>query len=165
MNIWHILGLSDLLYTCPIRPRTGESPRFWKGSPAHSGVFAYAKDIIIPDPRINPLPVYAPANGLVTEVVQHYTEWGQVPYYLPFLNKITVQTAVGGEFYQLCHIGTNSCSHKIGDAVTLGQQIATTGVNGYMTDPRHIHMIVGTYTTRNKLGFKSLRIRWHKTTV
>lgn len=165
MNIWHNIGLSGQSYICPIKPRTGENPRFWKDSPAHKGVFAHAKDIIIPDPRILSLPVYAPADGVITELVQHYTQWGQTSYYLPFLNRLTVQTIVDGEFYQLCHIGANSCLCKIGDNVKAGQQIAETGVNGYMIDPRHIHILVGMYTSRNKFGFESLRIRWIRTTV
>ena len=165
MNVFHALGFSGQQYFCPIRPRPGEKPRFWHDSPAHVEVFAHARDIIVPDPRSNTLPVFAPASGVITQLVQHHTRWGQDHSFLPYLNYLTVQTLVLGEFYQICHIGTNSCLFKIGDTIKASVQIATTGVNGYMTDVRHIHMLVGIYTRKNSQGFVSVRIRWQEATV
>jgi len=159
MNIFHIFGFSSNKYICPIKPRSGEKPRFWKDSPAHVSVFKHAKDIIIPDPRNNPLPVYAPAGGTILALVQHNTLWGQDASFLPFLNYVTVQSDIPEEFYQLCHIAKDSCRFKIGDRIEKGAVIAQTGINGYMTDPRHIHFIVGKFTNINPEGFVSLRIR------
>lgn len=165
MNIWHALGLSGQKYICPIYPRPGKKPRFWRDSPAHVGVFSNAKDIIIPDPRSNPLVVHAPASGVIVELVQNHTQWGSTPYFLPFLNYVTVRTFVSGEFYQLCHIAVNSCIYKVGTAIEIGAVLAQTGVNGYMTDPRHIHFMVGVYTRKKKEGFVSVKVRWQKTPV
>lgn len=160
MNIWHALGFSAQTYLSPILPRPGENPRFWRDSPAHIGVFSHARDIIIPDPRVKPLPVYAPASGVITELVQSYTSWGNTPNYGPFLNYVTVQTKTPGEFYQLCHIAAHSCSLRVGNTIEAGTILAQTGVNGYMTDPRHIHFLVGVRTEKTREGFTSVHIRW-----
>jgi murein DD-endopeptidase MepM/ murein hydrolase activator NlpD len=162
MDLYHLIGLSGQKYLCPIKPRPGEKPRFWRDSPEHKGKYAHARDIIIPDPRVKVLPVYAPASGKIARLVQHNTLWGEGEQFLPHLNYITVVTDVPGEFYEICHIGALSCQYKIGDRITIGEQIATTGTNGRMTDPRHLHMMVAKVASK---GFTSVRIRWQRAAV
>jgi hypothetical protein len=158
--IYRLWGYSTVFkYTCPIKPREGEKPRFWKDSPTHSGPYINAVDIIIPDPRIKVLPVIVPMTGIVTKVVQHHTRWGDDPRFLPFLNFIRIRTGI--TWYEICHIGANSCPPwvMVGKIVRRGQVLATTGVNGYMTDPRHIHFMVAVGNIQ-KREFQSLKIRW-----
>ena len=169
-NLWHILGFSGVRYLCPIKPRPGETPRFWRGSPAHVGVFKHARDIITPDPRVNSLPVYAPADGTIIELIQHNTLWGDAGYFVPYLNLVTVRTVVEGEFYQLCHIAARSCPLPLGSRVRMGQKIAMTGLNGWVTvidgmPCSHLHIMVAKKTLRRKEGFVSTRIRWEQTPV
>jgi|GEM_PF-1421618 len=161
-RLFHLLGWSGRKYFCPVKPRRGESTRFWKDSPAHVGPFQYAVDIIVPDPRVQTLPVYAPANGTIVCLVQHHTVWGTTLDFLPFCNYVRVFTEIPREFYEICHIGACSCRLRVGDRVEEGQKMATTGVSGWMTDPRHIHFMVGVWTNETAGAFRSLRIRWQK---
>lgn len=160
--LYHFLGRTGQKYLCPIKPRREESPRFWRDSPAHVGSSQHAVDIIVPDPRVHALPVYAPANGTIVHLVQHYTVWGTTPDFRPFLNYVQISTEIPGEFYEICHIAANSCSFEVGDWVERGQPIATTGVCGWMTDVRHLHFMVGRWVDKPTDAFRSLRIRWRK---
>lgn len=161
-RLFHLLGWSGQKYPCPIKPRRGESPKFWRGSPVHFGPFRHAVDIIVPDPRKRVLPVYAPASGVITCLVQCYTVWGVTEAFSPYRNYVQVSTEVLGEFYEICHIGAYSCRLRVGDRVEAGEKMATTGVNGWMTDPRHIHFMVGVWRDGPGGTFRSLRIRWRK---
>lgn len=163
MFLHHWFDFSSQRYLCPIKPRESERPRFWRDSPVHIGIDRHAKDIVIPDPRTNSLPVYAPADGVVTRLVQTNERWGTISEFLPFLNYIAVCT-LWGEFWFLGHIARDSCPLRIGGTVARGQIVAYTGVNGFMTDPRHLHMMVGR-AARNPQGYRSLRIRWLKNPV
>ena len=159
-RLFHLLGRSGQRYSCPVKPRPGESPRFWRDSPAHVGLHAHAVDIIVPDPRKRILPVYAPASGVIARLVQCYRVWGVTEAFSQYRNYIQVSTEVLGEFYEICHIGAYSCRLRVGDRVEKDQKVATTGVNGWMTDPRHIHLMVGVWTNKPAGMFRSLRIRW-----
>jgi len=153
-------------YQTPISPRDGEHIRFWRDSPAHTGRYLHAVDIIIPDPEIQPLPVFAPQSGIVIDLIQNHRIWGPNPEYLHFLNYITVEVIPEFEFYQLCHIGFNSCVKKdgsliqIGDTISQGQIIAATGANGFMTDKRHLHFMTGRWTNKLREDFHSIPINW-----
>jgi murein DD-endopeptidase MepM/ murein hydrolase activator NlpD len=133
------------------------------------GAFQHARDIIIPDPRVNKLPVYTPADGQVTKVVQGNTIWGDGHIFKDMVNYITIITSTW-EFYQICHIDTNSCTLKVGDFVCMGRQIALTGLNGWITETdskpnSHLHLLVGAPSDKFAEGFESLRIRWIKTAI
>ena len=155
MSLAQFLGYSQHLYKFPIRPRQGEVIRFWNNKLSHVGRDRHAKDIIVPDPRENPLQIYAPQSGVVIALVQNNSLWGRSQDFARFKNYVQVQVS-GNEFYLLAHIRVLSCPFKIGDHVTINHAIAETGVNGWMTDPRHLHFVVGL------LGQGSLRIRWDK---
>ena len=158
-EIFHSLSLSSYEYLSPITPRSGEKVRFWQDSPAHVGPYRHALDIIIPDPRINSLPVLAPQDGRIIALVQDNTEYGDSQDYLFKLNYVTVQVGKS-EFYELCHIDKESCKYEIGDTVKKGNIIAKTGVNGWMTDVRHLHFMVGKWLPNNQ--FQSLKIRFRQ---
>ncbi len=157
MKPWHLLGLSEIKYLCPIKPKIGEKPRFWRDSPSHVGKYKWAVDIIIPDPRVNPLPLYAPVDGTIVDLVQVYTVWGNCRDFENYVNYITV-LAQGNEYFQICHISCNSCNKSVGRKVYTGEVIAYTGVNGWMTDIRHAHFMV--FRLDGKGSFQSLKIRW-----
>lgn len=156
-SVFHKLSTSAYVYESPIKPRPGEKVRFWKDSPSHVGPFCNALDIITPDPRTKPLPVFAPQSGQIIDLIQTFNEFGDGQEWVDKLNYVTVQ--VGRvEFYQLCHIAKDSSIHKVGDEIQKGELIAQTGANGWMTDVRHLHFMVGRWTSGNK--FESLKIRF-----
>ncbi|OGC69543.1 hypothetical protein A2415_05340 [candidate division WWE3 bacterium RIFOXYC1_FULL_39_7] len=158
-KLWHALGYSACEYETPIRPRDGEMVRFWSDSPSHVGTYRHARDLITPDPLVRPLPIYAPQTGRVICLVQDHDKFGDGAGFLPYTNYITVQ-AGQHEFYEICHIAKGSVQVGVGEVVHKGEQIAMTGVNGWMTDRRHCHILVGRW--RGKIGgeFESLRIRF-----
>ena len=156
-SVFHKLSTSAYVYESPIKPRPGEKVRFWKDSPSHVGVFRNALDIITPDPRVKPLPVFAPQSGRIISLTQNFDEFGDGKEWMDKLNFVTVQVGMA-EFYELCHIAKGSCLHRVGDEIRKGERIAQTGANGWMTDVRHLHFMVGRWTSGN--NFQSLKIRF-----
>lgn len=156
-KFWQFLGFTANSYLMPIKPREGEKPRFWRGSPAHKGNYSHARDIITPDPNITKLPVYAPASGRIHALNQADLYGGIIP------NFIMIATE-HGEYCELVHIAKSSCPFSVGDHVQIGQIIAETGVNGFMLNNEHLHIMV-CIRAKNKDGFVSLRIRWQKNPV
>jgi len=159
-------NLKTLPLTCPIKPRENELVRYWKDSPSHVGSFKYAVDIITPDPNVNPLVVYSPVSGIVTSIIQEFDEFGNSPAFNDKLNFLTIQLDDGITFVQLCHIGKNSAINnegiplKVGDRVVENTPLAKTGANGWMTDPRHLHIMAGKWDKTNPEGFYSIPIHF-----
>jgi len=158
MSLAQFFGYSQQLYKYPIRPRQGEKIRFWENDLSHVDRDLHAKDIITPDPRRKVLPVWAPQSGVVIELVQSHTQWGGARVFARLKNFVRVRVS-DREFYLIAHIGVNSCPFSVGSWVEVGQQLAVTGANGWMTDPRHLHFVVGLFTYNN---YRSLRIRWDR---
>ena len=158
MWVFHWFGYSQVSYKYPVRPRSGEKLRFWDNTLSHVGRDLYALDIIIPDPRKTALPVWAPQSGVVISLQQHNTLWGQDASFAPYMNYVKVAVS-STEFYMIAHIGKNSCPFALGERVKIGQQLASSGVNGWMTDVRHLHFIVGRIYGGD---YKSLKIRWSR---
>ncbi|OGC47464.1 hypothetical protein A2886_03510 [candidate division WWE3 bacterium RIFCSPHIGHO2_01_FULL_42_13] len=158
MNPYHLLGYSGFSYTYPVRPRKGEKIRFWQNSGvSHVGRDKHAQDIIIPDPQERPLTIWVPQSGVIVGLAQNSTQWGETERFAPFMNFIRVYVG-DKEFYFIAHIRAHSCEFSIGDKVTKGAKLALTGANGWMTDVRHVHFMVGRFG-RN-LSYKSLKVRW-----
>lgn len=166
MNLYHLVGYSQLTYKNPIRPRKGENVRFWENTITHIGRDAHALDIIIPDPRTNPLPIWVPQSGRIIELVQHHLTWGATSAHEHLLNYIKVEVLKKGkstgEVYVIAHIAAGSCPFSIGDIVAQDAFLATTGVNGRMTDVRHTHFVVGKKSKKYPGGYASVRARWDK---
>lgn len=158
--------VGSLSVTCPIKPRKGEVVRFWRDSPSHVGAYTYAVDIITPDPRVNALVVYSPVSGTVTQIIQDHEEFGNGPQFNDKLNFLTILLEDGVTFVQLCHIGKDSAVNdtgeplKVGDEVKENTPIAKTGANGWMTDPRHIHIMAGRLDNTKPHGFYSIPIHF-----
>lgn len=152
----HRLGFTSIKYDYPIKPRIGEKPRFWQNDLSHVDLQKHALDFIIPHPlEKGPLPIYMPADGRIIEVIQHNEKWGGREFE-GYLNQLVALT-VNGEYFRIAHIGKESCEHNVGTFVKRGIKIAETGVNGWMTDPRHTHFEVGIAVDNLH---QTLKIRW-----
>jgi len=120
------------------------------------GLQKNALDFIIPHPiEKGPLPIYMPADGVIVEIIQHYEKWGGREYEM-CLNQLLAITT-NGEYFRIAHIGKDSCEHDVGSFIKRGTKIAETGVNGWMTDPRHTHFEVGILVDNQR---QTLKVRW-----
>lgn len=126
---------------------------------SHIGPFATAIDFLIPDGT----KVLAAHNGRIVELQEHSDSWGDGPEYRDLLNYITIEH--NGEFSQYAHLGQNSARAlgvSVGQAVEVGQPIATVGKTGW-TDRDHLHFIVFKLvpkTRDNPFGFIGVHPRW-----
>lgn len=117
--------------------------------PAHKGPYRGAIDFVM---QLG-TPVLAPFDGKVIEVVDLNEKYGPSEEFINDLNYITIQHQ-NGDFSQVAHLAKGSSKVKKGDTVTAGQQVATTGNSGWMTEP-HLHFFV--FRLENdKYGFKGL---------
>lgn len=152
----HRLGLTSIKYDYPIKSRSGDKPRFWQNDVSHIGLQSSALDFIIPHPlEKGSLPIYMPADGTIVEIVQNNDKWGGRDFER-YLNQLVAITE-NGEYFRIAHIRKNSCEFSVGSNIKQGIQIAETGVNGWMTDPRHSHFEVGIVIAGQR---KTLKIRW-----
>ncbi len=124
-------------------------------SETHSGAFRYAEDHLM-DLGI---PIWAPLDGRVVNVVDWNRKFGSGPENSPYLNYITIEHQ-GGEYSQVAHLEKGSAKVRPGDLVREGQIIAMTGNSGRMTEP-HLHWLVFK-VIEGKDGFESLKIRYKK---
>ena len=153
----HRLGLTSIKYDYPIKPRHGEKVRFWENNVSHVELQKNAVDFIIPHPiDSRPLPVFMPTDGVLVEVTQNNDVYGNDSSFARFTNQIVAATS-NGEYFRIAHIRKNSCEFSVGSNIKQGIQIAETGVNGWMTDPRHSHFEVGIVIAGQR---KTLKIRW-----
>jgi len=150
----HKLGYTAVIYDYPVKPRSEEKPRFWENTVSHVGIWKNAVDFIVPDPRITPLPIFAPADGVITQIVQSHQVHGTGEEFAHFANYLVV-VGYFGEIYKIIHIAKDSCVYSVGSKVKRGERLATTGVNGWMTDVRHSHFEVGV-----GVKYQTLKIRW-----
>lgn len=152
----HRLGFTSIKYDYPIKPRNGEEPRFWQNDVSHVGLQRHALDFIIPHPlEKGPLPIYMPADGTIVEVIQHNDRWG-CKEFENYLNQIVAVTK-NEEYFRIAHIAKDSCDYSVGSFVKRGAKIAETGINGWMTDPRHSHFEVGIVVNNSR---QTLKVRW-----
>lgn len=153
----HRLGFTSIKYDYPVRPRQGEVARFWENNVSHIGLQRNAVDFIIPHPiDSKPLPIYMPADGVLIEVIQSNDVYGNNSSFARFTNQIVAVTS-NGEYFRVAHIKKDSCRFSVGDNIKQGTQIAETGVNGWMTDPRHSHFEVGIVVNNLR---QTLKVRW-----
>lgn len=169
--LYHLFGFSGERYAAPVLVN-GRVPKTYLQlgfkSAGHTGPFAYAEDFLIPNPEDTPLPVLAPASGTIVALVQRNLTWGPSKLFAKHLNFVTVQITgyfgkPGAEFYELSHIGYESCPYPVGARIKKGEQIAATGLNGWTTETQgvpdyHLHFMVGMWLGLSK--FTSLRIRY-----
>lgn len=135
---------------------------FWTATSPHThrGPYLNAVDFLVPDGST----VLASQDGVVIEVVQHNSRWGDGVEFADLANFVTIQHA-RGEYSQYIHLAKMSVSNAgvgVGDHVLMGQPIAKVGKTGW-TDRDHLHWIVfrGDSSLGNSAGFKSLIPRWY----
>ena len=130
------------------------------GSPeSHIGPFKWAEDFLVFDGTR----VLAVNDGVVTELEESCTLWGDDPKFRDYLNYVTIKHA-NGEFSQYCHLEPGSATRygiQVGSQVLEGQSIALVGKTGW-TDRDHLHFIVFRHDDHpsNPFGFKSLKVRF-----
>jgi murein DD-endopeptidase MepM/ murein hydrolase activator NlpD len=121
-------------------------------SPGHPGPYKGAVDFAV-EPGTE---VLAPLDGKVIMVVDTHDKYGTTPESAPYANYIQLKHA-HGETSDLMHLERGSVLVKVGDHVKTGQQLAKTGLSGYMTAP-HLHWFVF-HKLDSKDGFEGLAIR------
>jgi ribosomal protein S18 acetylase RimI-like enzyme len=88
--------------------------------------------------------VLAVLPGTVTDVVDHFKEYGDKLKFAQKVNYITIQHEEN-LFSQYLHLGFKKTNVKPGMKVNQGQVIGSTGLSGYMTKPHlHFHMCIMT---------------------
>jgi len=101
--------------------------------------------------------VLAVLPGTITDVVDHFKEYGDMLKFAQKVNYITIQHE-DNLFSQYLHLGVRQTKVKIGMNVKQGQVIGTTGLSGYMTAPHlHFHMCV---MTDNEKGWKTIPVNF-----
>lgn len=113
----------------------------------HIACFSEAIDFLVPVGAT----IFAAQKGVVVELVESNTDWGDGPQYRDLLNYMTICHG-RGHFYtdcpeehsQYCHIGKGTASIagiSVGTRVEKGQVIGKVGLNGW-TDRPHLHFVV-----------------------
>ena len=182
LEIWSIKESTSQVYHYPISVSDQEAivagQRLSQGNPknelrkvgpfltatsphSHIGPFLHAIDFLVPDDTT----VLAVQAGIVTEIIESNTEWGDGPEYRDKLNFMTIRH-FNGEFSQYCHLAQNSVSNydlSFRSVVKAGQPIAKVGKTGW-TDRDHLHFVIFRRddSSENPFGFKSLQVEFIK---
>lgn len=121
--------------------------RSYQGDPAdNESYYAFGKDIT------------APANGIVTRVIQDIpdnTPVGVMNENEPAGNVVVIDHS--GEYSLLAHLKQGSVTVQEGDSVTTGQVIGKLGNSGNSSEP-HLHFQMS--DGADLFGSRSLNIRW-----
>ncbi len=124
-----------------------------RDSASHQGAYQGSIDFAVPVDT----PVVAAADGLVTRVRDDSDQYGQERSFGPLVNYITIEHG-DKELSEYLHLAKGSALVKPGDNVTVGQQIASTGLSGWLYAP-HLHFMV--YPKSNgKLQCLEVRFKW-----
>ncbi len=170
------LGFSRYEYR---RPIDLPSYKIYSSPESHKGVFQNAIDIAVPDPNIQKTVVFSPISGVIEGVTMGNTVWGPTEDFRLYLNFVNIRPSSQSlEFVEVAHLAPfvddigNEKILKVGDRVTVGEPIATVGINGWTTrdgdgkPTSHVHIMVGQWKDGARWGkrnnFKSLKIRWMK---
>jgi murein DD-endopeptidase MepM/ murein hydrolase activator NlpD len=103
---------------------------------SHQGIYEGSVDFAVP---LN-TPVLAAQDGTVTRVRDDSDRYGPEPSFGPEVNYITIRHP-HGEVSEYLHLAKGSALVKLGDKVQAGQQIAQTGLSGWLYVP-HLHFMV-----------------------
>ncbi len=105
-------------------------------SESHAGPYKGSVDFAVPLAT----PVLAAADGIVLRVRDNSSAYGQEKSFGPAVNYITLEHA-NGELSEYLHLAKGSALVKVGDSVKATQQIAETGLSGWLYAP-HLHFMV-----------------------
>lgn len=145
--------------------KTAKSPE------SHIGPFKNAIDFLVPDREI----VYAAQSGIVLEIKEDSTTFGDGEKFRDYANYITIEHDKSyapqrghiefiKEYSQYIHLERFSVSKmniEIGQRIEKGRPIGIVGKSGW-TDRDHLHFIVYREDGKSPFGFKSLKIKFKK---
>lgn len=155
------MGLSSIRYSYPVLSDSDVPLKLWSNVPTHTGKYEHALDFVIPNPLINPVPIYAPASGIVIAIQDGYDTVGITKDFEEYGNYVTIELLHRQkEFFEIIHIAKGSCRFGVGDLVNERDVLAQTGVNGRMYNFEHCHFMVGRWTLPGRMNFESLSIRF-----
>lgn len=103
---------------------------------SHQGNYKGSIDFAVPIGS----PVFAAADGVVTRVRDDSDKYGQEKSFGSDVNYITIKHK-NKELSEYMHLAKDSALVKPGDSVLQGQQIAVTGLSGWLYAP-HLHFSV-----------------------
>jgi murein DD-endopeptidase MepM/ murein hydrolase activator NlpD len=103
---------------------------------SHQGTYKGSVDLAVP---VN-TPVLAAADGTVTRVRDDSDRYGEDPSFGQDVNYITIEHA-GSELSEYLHLARASSKVRPGQKVKQGQEIAKTGLSGWLYAP-HLHFMV-----------------------
>ncbi len=146
------LETSQNVYSLPF-PKDTKINHVTRDNEAHKGPFKGAQDFGVELGT----QVLAPSEGIVVRVVDEHDKHGQTREFVQYSNVINIEHP-NGEFSELVHLAKGSAKVNVGDSVTEGQELAETGLSGWMTAP-HLHWLVFRKDQSLPRGFKGLEIR------
>jgi len=123
---------------------------------SHYGPYVGAIDFIVPVGTN----VIAIDDGVVVDQTDGNNQYGNHKKFANFANYITIRHE-NGEYSQYLHL--KNLKVQKGDQVVQGQNIAQTGLNGFMDKP-HLHFFVFK-KSNNKHGFIGLKPNFLKPTT
>lgn len=122
-----------------------------RDNPSHQGSYEGSIDLAVPVDT----PVFASAAGEVVRVKDDSVRYGNDKKYGQDVNYISLLHDED-EISEYLHLAPSSALVKVGDKVKVGQQLARTGLSGWLTDP-HLHFMVYAKTT-NKKDFQCMEV-------
>lgn len=124
-------------------------------SPYHEGQMKDAIDFVVEEGT----PVVAAADGEILDVADRSTRGGPGPENEEYGNYVEIRHE-GGIVSEYEHLQPRSARFQIGDPVTRGTPIASSGATGVLaTLGPHLHFMVGYYDWRG-IDFQTVPILW-----
>ena len=121
-------------YTLPVQPEL--VTQIVKDNESHKGAYEGSVDFAVPIGTF----VFAAADGIVTRVRDDSDKYGKDISFGQDVNYITIKH-VRNELSEYLHLAKSSSLVEPGQKVKQGQEIAKTGLSGWMFAP-HLHFMV-----------------------
>ena len=107
-----------------------------KDNESHQGAYEGSVDFAVP---LN-TPVLAALDGIVTRVRDDSSKYGEDISFGQDVNYITIEHT-GAELSEYLHLAKSSSKVRVGQKVKQGEEIAKTGLSGWLYAP-HLHFMV-----------------------
>jgi murein DD-endopeptidase MepM/ murein hydrolase activator NlpD len=140
---------TDNTYLLPVPSRAVTKVVF--DNPSHQGAYQGSVDFAVPIGA----PALAAADGVVSRVRDDSDIHGDDPEFGQDVNYISLLHE-NDEISEYLHLAAGSAKVRVGDKVKAGQEIAKTGLSGWLTAP-HLHFMVYK-KTRGQQHFQCLEV-------